>query len=85
MIYPMPKSLNSPRHELIKAALVERRKAAGMTQTEVAEKLGRPQSYIAKIEGGERRLDLVELMDLADVIRLDVPNLLRQLGAVERG
>ena len=68
----MPKSLNSPRHELVKSALIEQRKAAGMTQSEVAEKLGRPQSYIAKVEGGERRIDVVELSELAGAIGLDM-------------
>lgn len=68
----MPKSLNSPRHELVKATLVAQRKAAGLTQTDVAERVGRPQSYVAKVEGGERRLDIVELVELADVIQLDL-------------
>ncbi len=53
-----------------------------MTQSEVATALGHPQSYIAKIEGGERRLDLVELMDLADVIELEVESLIRRLRDV---
>lgn len=78
----MPKSLNSPRHELVKSALIEQRKAAGMTQTEVAEKLGRPQSYIAKVEGGERRIDIVELIDLAQVIGLDLGALLNDASKV---
>ncbi|MDP3316960.1 MAG: helix-turn-helix transcriptional regulator [Devosia sp.] len=46
--------------------------AAGMTQTEVAEKPGRPQSYIAKVEGEERRLDVIELVELGDTIELDL-------------
>jgi transcriptional regulator with XRE-family HTH domain len=78
----MPKSLNSPRHELIKSALIEQRKAVGMTQTELAERLGRPQSYIAKIEGGERRIDLVELIDVAQVIGLDLEALVRRASKV---
>jgi len=75
----MPKSLNSPRHELVKSALIEQRKAAGMSQTEVATRLGRPQSYIAKIEGGERRVDVVELIELAEVIHLDLHDLMDAL------
>jgi transcriptional regulator with XRE-family HTH domain len=79
----MPKSLNSPRHELVKSALIEQRKVAGMTQTEVAIKLGRHQSYVAKIEGGERRIDIVELIDLAQVIGLDLGTLLRDASKVQ--
>lgn len=78
----MPKSLNSPRHELVKSALIEQRKAAGLTQSEVAQKLGRPQSYVAKVEGGERRVDIVELIDLAQVIGLDLEALLSRASKV---
>ena len=80
----MSKSLNSPRHEFIKNAFVKQRTAMGMTQAAVAEKLGKPQSYIAKIEGGERRIDLVELVDMAEVIELDVDARLRAMRKVRR-
>lgn len=80
----MPKSLNSPRHELLKAALIEQRKAARLTQAEVAYRLGRPQSYIAKVEGGERRIDVVELIELAQVIGLDVRDLVQRLKLTKR-
>ncbi|MDP1730325.1 MAG: helix-turn-helix transcriptional regulator [Devosia sp.] len=53
-----------------------------MTQAQVATALGHPQSYIAKIEGGERRLDVVELVDLADVIGLDLHKLVTTLRTV---
>ena len=64
------------------SALIEQRKAVGMTQTDVARKLGRPQSYIAKIEGGERRIDIVELIDVAQVIGLDLEALVRRASKV---
>lgn len=75
----MPKSLNSPRHVVLRDALIAQRKAAGMTQTQVAAVLGHPQSYIAKVEGGERRIDVVELVDLAEVIGLDLLKLMQAL------
>jgi transcriptional regulator with XRE-family HTH domain len=80
----MPKSLNTPRHELVKAALIAQRKAKRMTQADVAEKLGKHQSYIAKIEGGERRIDVVELVDVAEIIDLDVGSLLKAMRKVRR-
>lgn len=41
------------------------RKDSGLTQTQVAENLGKPQSYVAKCESGERRVDIVELAEFA--------------------
>ncbi|HLX06846.1 MAG TPA: helix-turn-helix transcriptional regulator [Thermoanaerobaculia bacterium] len=43
----------------------EARKAAGMTQEKVAEELGRPQSFVSKVETGERRIDPTELQTFA--------------------
>lgn len=40
---------------------------AGLTQAEVAERLGRPQSYVSKSESGERRVDVVELAVFAEL------------------
>jgi len=57
---------------LLRASLVEAREAAGLTQTELARRLGKPQSYISKIETGERRIDLVELVELLEAIPVDV-------------
>ncbi len=42
---------------------------AGLTQVEVANRLKRPQSFVSKIESGERRVDAVELSELARVYR----------------
>jgi transcriptional regulator with XRE-family HTH domain len=47
--------------------LKEARIAAGMTQVQVATALGRPQSFVAKCEAGERRVDVVELEQFAKV------------------
>lgn len=43
-----------------------------MTQVQIAEKLGRPQSFISKYERGERRLDFSEFVELADVLGIDI-------------
>ncbi|RWX69621.1 XRE family transcriptional regulator [Mesorhizobium sp. M4B.F.Ca.ET.089.01.1.1] len=75
----MPKSVHSERHRMIAAALATQRRAKGMSQAEVAAALGRHQPFIANIESGERRVDLVELLDLARIIDLDVVAMVREL------
>ncbi|MHA6644610.1 helix-turn-helix domain-containing protein [Mesorhizobium sp. A623] len=76
----MAKSVHSQRHMMIAAALAEARRAKGLKQVEVAAALGRRQPFIANIESGERRVDLVELLDLAAIIDLDLPNLIVKLA-----
>lgn len=80
----MTKSLYSKRHRLLAAAIAAQRKAKGMTQAQVAQAMGntRHQPFIANIEAGERRVDVVELLKLADIIDLDVEALIRQLRNV---
>ncbi|MBZ9732234.1 helix-turn-helix domain-containing protein [Mesorhizobium sp. CA18] len=75
----MPKSVHSERHRMIAAALASQRRAKGLSQAEVAKALGRHQPFIANIESGERRVDLVELLDIAGIIDLDVVALVRDL------
>ena len=75
----MPRSRRSPRQERLLSALQQARAAAGLTQVEVAELLRRPQSFVSKYESGERRLDIVELLEVADAIGLSVADLVRQL------
>ncbi|MDX8535798.1 helix-turn-helix transcriptional regulator [Mesorhizobium sp. VK25A] len=75
----MPKSLRSPRHQQFLDQLVTLRKAQGLTQAQIAEKLGRPQSFVAKYEGGERRLDVVEFLDVTAALGADPCEILSKL------
>lgn len=59
------KSVHSPDQAAFCALLVAARKAAGLTQQAVALRLKKPQSFVAKYEGGERRLDVVEFVAVA--------------------
>jgi transcriptional regulator with XRE-family HTH domain len=56
-----------------------RRKKAGLTQSEVAVKLGRYQSFVANIESGQRRIDVVELLDLGAAIGFDPREAIKRL------
>ena len=56
----MRKSTHSPEYVEVLNTLVSMRKAAGLTQRDLAKKLKREQSFVWRIEKGERRLDVVE-------------------------
>jgi len=53
------------------------RKKAGLTQTELSAALGKPQSFVSKVESGERRLDLVELVEFLGCLKTDPLRFLR--------
>jgi transcriptional regulator with XRE-family HTH domain len=76
----MPKTLNSPRQRRLRGLLRDERRRAGLTQQQVADRLRRPQSFVAKYEQGERRLDVVEFLDVAKAIGFDPESVLRQLA-----
>ena len=67
----MSKTLHSHGQEVLIAALVAARKASGLTQTDLAVRLRCHQSLIARIESGQRRIDVVELVILARATGLD--------------
>ena len=59
--------------------LVSARERAGLKQSDVAAKLGMPASYLSKIENGTRRLDVIELLQIAEAMGADATELLREL------
>ena len=75
----MRKSIYSQRQQRVREMLVELRKSARLTQVELAKKLSRPQSYVSNYERGERRVDLVELLELAEVLNFDAAKFVRRL------
>ena len=56
----MEKSVHSPEYALLRAELRRAREAGGLSQRQLAERLEVPHSWVAKVETGERRIDLVE-------------------------
>lgn len=80
----MNKSLRSPRQRCLLELLVAARRRAGLTQAEVARRVGKPQSYVAKVEGGERRLDVIELIEMCEALGADPARLVRQVRAESR-
>ncbi len=62
------------------ARLKRARKDAGITQQELAKRLGRPQSFVSKYENAERRLDVVEFLQVTEALGVDACELLEGLG-----
>lgn len=67
----MGRTLRSPGHLALMATLKQARLDAGLTQTELAERLKRPQSFVAKYENGERRVEVVELVEISAAMGSD--------------
>ena len=72
----MAKSLHTPEYEYFRNLLITAREKAGLTQIEVAAQLGLPQSFVAKYEGGERRLDVVEFIRVCNALGADAGKIL---------
>ncbi len=73
------KSFHTQEYADLIQGLVEARKSAGLTQQDVADALGKPQSYVAKIEGCERRLDIAEFVDYSKALGREPAELLRTI------
>lgn len=75
----LSKSVHSAGQQAFCELMIEARRKAGLTQHDVAKRLKKPQSFIAKYEGGERRLDVVEFVSICRAIAADPVKLLKKL------
>lgn len=71
----MPKTIFGPANKAVVEAIRKARLEAGLTQAELAQRIGRDQSHISLIEGSQRRLDVVEFHQIAQALGAD-PNVL---------
>lgn len=69
-------SLHDPRYRILINKLKKIRESKRMTQVELASSLKKPQSYIAKVENFERRLDIIELQDWLVVLDTKISDFL---------
>lgn len=74
----MPSSIFTERHQELIGFIASARKAAGVTQLELATRLGKPQSFVSKVERGERRLDVIEFCQVAEALGCDPARLLQE-------
>ena len=71
-------SVKAQRRKVLLTLLREVRLEAGLRQTDVAVKLGKPQSFVSNYESGERRLDLLELQALCEVLGIRLVDFVRR-------
>ena len=67
----MARSVFSQRYARLCGALIRARHEADLTQIDLAKKLRRPQSYVSKYERGERRLDVIEFIEVAEALKAE--------------
>jgi len=75
------RSIFSPEYVRLREVLAETRHERGLSQTALAYLLDRPQSFVSKYESGERRLDFVEVLEIADMLGLDIAVLVERVRA----
>jgi transcriptional regulator with XRE-family HTH domain len=72
-------SVFTDRYKQFRLLLVEAREKAGLSQSQLAGKLSRPQSFVSKYECGERRLDVIEFEQIAHALEIDPIRFLKKL------
>ena len=70
--------LRKDRRMLLLKMLKDARLERGLRQLDVALALGRPQSYVAKVESGERKVDCIDVIDFCNVVKLDPVKLVKR-------
>jgi transcriptional regulator with XRE-family HTH domain len=74
------RELGSPRHEILRRLLKERRERAALSQQEVANRIGRGQTFVSAVERGQHRVSVLEFLDFAEAIGFDAAAALRSVA-----
>ena len=82
---PQLKTLHSPRGFELRQRLRAAREEAGITQQDLAARLDKPQSFVSKYETGERRLDVIEFVDVCQALEVDAAGFLSGLSGLAEG
>jgi transcriptional regulator with XRE-family HTH domain len=77
------KSIHTTRHEKLCMLLRHARKKAGLTQEELNQRLGKYKTFVSKYESGERRLDVLEFIDIAETLQIDAASILNAVMSSE--
>jgi len=74
------KSTYTEAYQQLLVRLVAARHESGLTQAELAVKLGKPQSFVSKTENGERRLDVIEFLELGKILNFNPGEILEKIS-----
>lgn len=85
MAITMARSVFSPGYDHFRRLLRDARTRAKLTQVQLAARLRRPQSFVAKYEQGERRIDVIEFLQIADALRFRPEAFIARLKTVAKG
>ena len=67
----MARSTHNPNYQALLTLLRDLRERSGVTQLALAESLGNTQTFISKVERGERRIDVVEFIEICNALGVD--------------
>lgn len=81
----MPTSIHDSRYQALRREMVAVRKAAGLTQTDLATRLGVGQSFVSKIERGDAFVDVMLLLDWCGACGADTQHVLLKLTLARSG
>ena len=70
---------HSVEYDRFREAMIEARRDSGLSQEALAERLGKPQSFVSKYERGERRLDVVEFLHICGCLDVDATSVLEKV------
>lgn len=74
----MPNPIHNANYQIFRDMLVQARLTRGMLQSQIADKLGKNQSFVSKYERGERRLDFPEFLDVAEALEINVSDFIKK-------
>jgi transcriptional regulator with XRE-family HTH domain len=80
----MARTFASPRHDALRAFLIEKRKDAGLRQVDLAKKLKRGQDYVSDVETGQKVVGAVELVEWAEAVGFDAADAVRRLQRLDK-
>ena len=69
---------------MLRRLIKERRQRAEMSQQQVADKIGRAQTFVSAVERGQHRLSVLEFLELSEAIGFDPAAAIRRLSKTER-